>query len=79
MIINENSRAVVVRDLPDLGLSAGDVGVVVHIHQNANKETVGYMLEIFSVDGESIDVVSVGVDEVRSAAPTDRMHARVAA
>jgi Domain of unknown function (DUF4926) len=79
MIINENSRAVVVRDLPEVGLSAGDVGVVVHIHLNADKEPVGYMLETFNIDGESIDVVSIGFEDVRSAMPTDRMLARDAA
>lgn len=79
MIINEHSRAVVVRDLPEGGLKAGDVGVVVHIHRDSNSNPLGYMLEMFNVDGESLDVVSLGIGDVRCAAPTDRMHVRVAA
>ena len=79
MALPEFSHAVVTRDLPNEGLSAGDVGVVVHIHYDADKLPIGYMLETFSVDGEGIGVVSVGLDDVRSAAPTDRMHGGAAA
>jgi hypothetical protein len=79
MTIEEHKRAVIVRDLPELGLKAGDVGVVVHVHCDTNGKKIGYMLETFSIDGECLDVVSVSLDDVRSAAPTDRMHARAAA
>jgi hypothetical protein len=79
MIINEHSRAVVLHDLPASGLKAGDVGVVVHIHHDVAGDTIGYMLEMFNIDGDSLDVVSVGRNDVRCATPTDRMHVRVAA
>jgi hypothetical protein len=79
MIINEHSRAVVVHDLPASGLKAGDVGVVVHIHRDVSGDPVGYMLEMFNIDGDSLDVVSVGRYDVRCATSADRMHVRVAA
>jgi Domain of unknown function (DUF4926) len=79
MSLPEFSRGVVTRDIVESGLSAGDVGVIVHVHRNVNKKPIGYMLEMFNIDGDSLDVVSVGRDDVRCAAPTDRMHVRVAA
>jgi Domain of unknown function (DUF4926) len=79
MILQEYTRAIVVHDLPELGLAIGDVGTIVHIHTDVQNKPVGYMLETFSVDGESLDTVSVGIDDVRSASSADRMHARHAA
>jgi hypothetical protein len=75
--IAEHERAVITRDLPDLGLVAGDVGVVVHIHRapGAGAPT-GYMLEFFSLDGESLREESVPADAVRPVAANDLMHAR---
>lgn len=79
-MINEHDYVVVLRDLPDVNLRAGDVGLVIHVHRDAQgAHTVGYLLELFSVDGHSLDEVSVPADAVRSAQPTDRLHARVAA
>jgi hypothetical protein len=78
--IQEHERAVVTRDFPDLGLVAGDVGVVVHIHRKpGDSEPVGYMLELFSVDGESLREESVPADAIRPVAVNDLMHARAAA
>jgi len=75
--IREHERAVITRDFPDLGLVAGDVGVVVHIHREAGKsEPTGYMLELFSVEGESLREESVPADALRPVAANDLMHAR---
>ncbi|MGE0742560.1 MAG: DUF4926 domain-containing protein [Hyphomonadaceae bacterium] len=75
--IAEHERAVVTRDFPELGLVAGDVGVVVHIHRAAGGgEPVGYMLELFSLDGESLREESLPADAVRSVTANDLMHAR---
>jgi hypothetical protein len=79
MTIQLHKHAVIVRDLPDSALKAGDVGVVVHVHCDRNDTAIGYMLELFSVDGESLDVVSVGLEDVRGTTPADRMQARAAA
>ncbi len=75
--IVEHERAVVTRDFPELGLVAGDVGVVVHIHREPGQsEPAGYMLELFSLDGESLREESVPANAVRPVAANDLMHAR---
>jgi len=75
--IVEHQRAVVTRDLPELGLVAGDVGVVVHIHRKSGEAApTGYMLELFSLDGDSLREESVPADAVRPVAANDLMHAR---
>jgi len=76
-MIKEHAYAVLVRDVPEHGLVRGDVGVVVHIHTRPGVEgPAGYMLELFTIDGESIDEVSVPADAVRAATTADRAHAR---
>lgn len=78
-IIPEHARAILTRDVPDAGLLAGDVGVVVHVHQGgAGDAPIGYMLELFSASGETIDVVSVPAEAVRPARGDDRLRVRVA-
>lgn len=79
MTLPEYSSVIVTRDIPSVGLAAGDVGVIVMVHKDANKATIGYELEIFAVNGDSVDTVSVGVNDVRAASDNDRTHARSAA
>ena len=76
-MIAEHAYAVLLHDIPEYGLVHGDVGVVVHIHRRPGESApAGYMLELFTVDGESLDTVSVPADAVRAATPADRLHAR---
>ncbi len=76
-MIPEHAHVVLTRDLPEHGLKAGDVGVVVHVHRSSTVATpIGYMIEIFTVDGASVDEVSVPADALRQATPMDRVHAR---
>ena len=78
--IVEHERAILTKDFPELGLVAGDVGVVVHIHRRSGaSEPVGYMLELFSLDGESLREESVPADALRPVAANDLMHARAVA
>jgi hypothetical protein len=79
MPINEHNQAILVRDIPEAGLMAGDVGVVVHIHRDAAGAEQGYILEIFSLAGESFDTPSVPVDAVRGVTEADRVQARAPA
>jgi hypothetical protein len=79
-MIAEQAYAVLTRDVPEHGLQAGDVGVVIHIHRQPGAEAPdGSMLEMFTVDGVSLDEVSVTADAVRPALATDRLHARAVA
>lgn len=66
--IAEHDTAVLLRDIPELGLLAGDFGVVIHIHRDAASGAVlGYLLERFAANGEALDEVSVPRDSVRPA------------
>ena len=58
-------RVVLTEDLPEKGLRAGDLGVVVE-HYSARGETPeGYELEFLSARGDTIAVVSVPSSAVR--------------
>jgi len=75
--IKEHGYAVVIRDLPDVGLRAGDVGVVVDVHlRPGSGDAIGYILETFTVDGEGIDTFSVPADAVRATTDRDMASAR---
>ena len=60
-MIEEYKRAVLTQDLPDYGLQAGDVSVVVHIFKDGR----AYEMEFFTLDGETLEVVTVDADQVR--------------
>ena len=79
-MIAEHSYVVLTRDIRDQNLAAGDVGVVIHIHRSAPRGPAsGYMLELFTAEGRSLQEVSVPADAVRPATDADRMHVRSAA
>jgi hypothetical protein len=74
--IPELAYAVLTKDLPEQGLRAGDVGVVVDVFRNADGVVVGYTLETFTIDGESLSVVSVPANAVRPSTAGDVASAR---
>ncbi|MEQ1865085.1 MAG: DUF4926 domain-containing protein [Micropepsaceae bacterium] len=78
-MIAEHAYAILTRDLPEHGLKVGDVGVVIHVHRKLGAEPDGYLLEVFTVDGVSLDEVSVPADAVRPSLATDRLHSRAVA
>ena len=79
-MIAEHKRAVLTRDLPEHGLVAGDYGVVVSIHtRDGESVPVGYMLEVFALNGDTIDVIDVPADAVRPAGANEIGHARAIA
>ena len=59
------------RDLPEHGLKSGDVGTVVMLHAS-----VGYEVEYIALDGETLAVTSLAVNEVRPIARGEIAHAR---
>ncbi len=71
-MIAEHERIVLTVDLPEYGLRVGDIGVVVHIY----REDAAYEIEIVSADGHTLDVVTVGADQVRAVSRRDVLHAR---
>ena len=71
-MIEEHKRAILTVDLPDYSLKAGDVGVVVHVYRSGE----AYEMEFFTLDGQTLDVVTVEADQVRAVNQQDVMHAR---
>jgi Domain of unknown function (DUF4926) len=79
MTLPEYSSVIVTRDIPEAALAAGDVSGIVMIHEDANKAPIGYILEIIAVNGDSLDIVSVRLNDVRAASDYDLTLARSAA
>jgi Domain of unknown function (DUF4926) len=79
MTLPEYSSVIVTRDIPEARLAAGELGVIVMIHEDANKTPIGYILEIIAVNGDSLDIVSVRLNDVRAASDYDLTLARSAA
>lgn len=71
-MIPEHEFAVLTVDLPQYQLKVGDIGVVVYIHQQG----AGYEIEFFSLDGRTIDVITIEAHQVRPASSHEIMHAR---
>jgi hypothetical protein len=74
--IAEHDVVVLTRDLPDEGLAAGDVGVILLTHEGHDDVPPGYTVEVTTLLGETIAVVDVPTDMVRPAGDRDVRHAR---
>ncbi len=71
-MIKEHERAVLAIDLPEYHLKAGDVGVVVHVYSTGK----AYEVEFFTLDGQTLDVVTVETLQLRPVGKMEVMHAR---
>jgi len=60
-MIKELDDVILACDLPEHGLSAGDIGTVVLVHRNAK----GYEIEFTELDGDTIAVVTLMANQVR--------------
>ena len=59
------SEAVLLRDFPEKRLRKGDVGTIVDYH-SSNTHRDGYTLEIFSVLGDTIAVITLSESEIET-------------
>ena len=71
-MINELDDVILTSDLPEHGLSAGDIGTVVLVHRNA----AGYEVEFTTLDGETIAVLTLMPDQVRPTNSGEIAHVR---
>lgn len=71
-MIKEHNCIVLTEHLPEGRLKAGDIGTVVHIHQNG----VGYEVEFMTLAGETVAVVTLMRSQVRPFAQRDIAHMR---
>jgi hypothetical protein len=70
-MIKELDIIVLTIDLPGFGLHAGDLGTVVLVHKHG-----GYEVEFVTLDGETVAVVSLAPEQVRSVRHREIAHAR---
>lgn len=59
--MQELERAALTQDLPDYGLKAGDIGMIVHIYG----DHAGYEVEFVTLSGELVALVSVYPSQIR--------------
>ena len=71
-MVPEHASVVLLTDLPESGLVAGDVGVVVHVYRNGE----AYEVEFVRYDGSSSGTITLAADQVRAAGAKDVPHVR---
>jgi hypothetical protein len=71
-MIREHDWVVLMTGISERHLAAGDVGTVVHIYEHR----AAYEVEVFGLDGHTVDVVTVAADQVRPVTQNDVLHAR---
>lgn len=71
-MIEELASIVLTTDVPERGLTAGDIGTVVMVHQGGQ----GYTVEFITLGGETVAVASLTSEQVRAIQPNEIEHAR---
>jgi len=71
-MIKEHDRIVLLKDLPEDGLEAGDVGTVVHIHRQGE----AFEVEFMTLDGGTIAVITLLSSQIRAVSKRDITHVR---
>jgi hypothetical protein len=71
-MIDELDLVVLKRDLPAERLAVGDVGTVVLVH----REGVGYEVELTTLAGDTVAVVTLDASDVRPVEAREMMHTR---
>jgi len=71
-MIRERDEVVLNTDLPVHGLKRGDMGTVVMVHG----EGEGYEVEFMTLDGETLAVVTLLANQVRSIRRREIAHVR---
>ena len=76
MIFSSFSRVILLQDIAEENLIAGDMGTVVEFHPVTEDYHEGYEVEFFAGNGETIAVVSVPAAALRAATRQDVLHVR---
>ena len=72
------SDVILLRDLPEEGLSVGDIGTVVDRHDVAGLET-GYSVEFFDMLGNTVAIVTLPMSSFLLPSSADRPTVRLMA
>ena len=71
-MIKELDSVVLTTDLPEHGLTSGDIGTVVLVHEGGR----GFMVEFMTLAGTTVAVVTLLAQQVRPIAKDEIAHAR---
>jgi hypothetical protein len=71
-VIREHDRVVLVADVPEQDIKAGDVGTVVHVYSGG----AAYEVELMTLTGETVAVLTLSADQVREVRAGEVAHAR---
>jgi hypothetical protein len=71
-MLAELSTVVLMHDLPDSGLTAGDVGAIVFVHEDGK----AYEVEFVDGDGSTVALVTLPAQDVRPLGVGELLHAR---
>ncbi|MGD2062011.1 MAG: DUF4926 domain-containing protein [Nitrospirota bacterium] len=71
-MIREHDRVVLVADVPEQDIKAGDVGTVVHVYSGG----AAYEVELMTLTGETVAVLTLSADQVREVRAGEVAHAR---
>ena len=71
-MICEHDRVVLTTPVSAAGLEAGDVGTVVHIHQDG----IGYEVEFMTLAGQTVAIATLLASQIRPIAKRDIAHVR---
>ena len=71
-MIKELDSVVLAVDVPEHNLDAGDIGTIVLLHG-----TKGYEVEFVTLNGDTIAVVSLSIDQVRPVGRGEIAHVRL--
>lgn len=72
-MIEELENVVLLSDVPEKGLKAGDVGTVVLVIQDG----VGYVVEFMTLNGETVAVVTLNATQIRAVQDGEIAHVRM--
>ena len=68
----EHSRIVLMADMPEEGLVAGDVGTIVHVHPGQE----AFVVEFMALDGATVAIATILAAQARPVTSDDITHAR---
>lgn len=71
-MIKEHECVVLLQDLPENSLKAGDIGTVVHIHKGG----MGYEVEFMTLAGQTMAIVTLSPAQLRPISRRDVAHVR---
>ena len=71
-MMKEHDRVVLLKDVTDEGLKAGDVGTVAHVYRQGE----AFEVEFMTLDGTTVAVATLLVLHVRTVSNKDITHVR---